>query len=270
MVDVLDPDRISMQLGTRALGRHVLVFESTASTHDIAAAYAAQAKHHGWVILAEQQEQGRGRGGHRWFSGRGDSVLCSVVLTECDLLPDLLSLCTAVAVAEAIGPLARVKWPNDILIQGKKVCGILNETRAFAHHQAKIVGIGINCHQTQADFPSSLRGQVTSLDTVTGTRTDRIWLIRRLLVSLETWLDRAAVDSQTVVEQWSRLSVLLGQRITVLYQGEPFTGHCLGIDPQHGLILQLEYGGVRMFEAAHSTIDKTVQPWQGQRRQVRI
>ena len=105
---------------------------------------------------------------------------------------------------------------------------------------------------------------------VTGTRTDRIWLIRRLLVSLETWLDRAAVDSQAVVEQWSRLSVLLGQRITVLYQGEPFTGHCLGIDPQHGLILQLEYGGVRMFEAAHSTIDKTVQLWQGQRRQVRI
>ena len=104
MMDVLDPDRIGMQLGTRALGRHVLVFESTASTHDIAAAYAAQAKHHGWVILAEQQEQGRGRGGHRWVSGRGDSVLCSVVLTECDLLPDLLSLCTAVAVAEAVGP----------------------------------------------------------------------------------------------------------------------------------------------------------------------
>ena len=256
MIDPLDPDRISGQLPTRALGRQVLVFDSTASTHDIAAAYAGSVKNQGTVILAEQQDQGRGRGGNRWQSGRGDSVLCSIVLINCPLQPNLLSLCTAVAVAEAIGPQARIKWPNDLLVQGKKVCGILTERRVYADHTAMLVGMGINCHQRDQDFPEEIRTQATSLDRVTGAVTDRTALIRRVLVCLETWLERAHADAQAVVTQWSRLSVLLGRRVTVLYQGTPFTGHCLGIDPQDGLILRLDSGAIRMFEAAHSSIAK--------------
>lgn len=256
MVDPLDPDRITAQLPTQALGHKALVFDSTASTNDIAAAYAGQARHHGWVILAEQQHQGRGRGDHQWRTGRGDSVLCSVILTACELEPPLLSLCTAVALAEAIGPQARIKWPNDLLIQGRKVCGILIESRAFNDHAARIIGFGINCHQRPEDFPAELRERATSLDRVTGTVTDRTALIRRVLVCLESWLERAHADAQAVVTQWSRLSLLLGRRVTVLYQGTPFSGHCLGVDPQDGLILRLDSGAIRMFEAAHSSIAK--------------
>ena len=256
MIDPLDPDRVSEQLPTQALGHKALVFDSTASTNDIAAAYACQVKHHGWIILAEQQHQGRGRGSHQWLAGRGDSVLCSVILTECNLDTNLLSLCTAVAIAEAIGPQARIKWPNDILIQGRKLCGILIESRAFITHTAHIIGLGINCHQGPDDFPQEICNQATSLDIVTGTVTDRTALIRRVLISLEAWLARAQSDGNAIVDQWSRLSVLLGHRVTVLYQGTPFAGHCLGIDPQNGLILRLDSGAIRMFEAAHSSIAK--------------
>ena len=99
--DWLDPDKIKDNLPTRHLGHKVLVFESTASTNDIAAEYARNAENHGLVVFAEHQSCGRGRARHQWVSGPGHSLLCSVLLTRCPLRPELLSLTSAVATAEA-------------------------------------------------------------------------------------------------------------------------------------------------------------------------
>jgi BirA family biotin operon repressor/biotin-[acetyl-CoA-carboxylase] ligase len=252
--DTLDPDRIQAHLDTHSLGTFVRVFKSTSSTSDIAAEYARNEDHHGWVVFAEYQSRGRGRAGNSWHSAPGDGLLCSVVLTKCRLRPELLSLMAAVATAEAIGCGARIKWPNDILINGKKVCGILLESRAFAGHTAYILGMGINCHQQGHDFPRELQSYATSLDIETHTVVDRTTLARRLLVCLEQWIETAEGDPDKVVEQWYRMSVQLGHRVTVIYNGQRFSGHCIGVDPERGLMLQLDRGGVRLFDAAHSSI----------------
>ncbi len=252
--DALDPDRIQAHLPTHCLGTSVRVFRSTASTSDIAAQYARNEDHHGWVVFAEYQSRGRGRTGNPWHSAPGDSLLCGTVLTRCRLRPELLSLTAAVAAAEAIGCQARIKWPNDILINDKKVCGILLESRTFPSHTAYILGIGINCHQQGHDFPQELQPLVTSLDMETQTRVDRTLLAKRLLVCLEQWLETAAHDGNRVVDQWRMMSVQLGQRVALIYNGQRFCGHCIGVDPERGLMLQLDGGGVRLFDAAHSSM----------------
>ena len=186
-------------------------------------------------------------------SSRSDRILCSVVLTENNLPTELLSLTCAVAVAETIGKPARIKWPNDIMLSGRKVAGILLESKPDG---VCIVGIGINCHQRKNSFPAELQKIATSIDIERKTTSDRIALAKILLRSIEDWLKVAEKNSKNVIDQWRKLSILLNHRVTLIFNGRKFTGNCIGIDPEKGLILQLDHGGVRMFDAAHTTIAK--------------
>jgi len=254
--DALDPDKIKANLNTKRIGRKILVYSSTSSTNDIAAEYAKNKKNDGLVVFAEQQTAGRGRTGAKWLSGQADSVICSILLTKSRLNPELLSLACAVAVADAIGKPAKIKWPNDITLNGKKVAGILLESKAKNDTTVYIIGIGINCHQQENDFPTELKQIATSIDIESKTVCDRISLAKRLLSSIDHWLDVAEQSSEKVTERWNKLSIQLGNRITLLYNRRKFTGTCIGIDPQKGLVLQLDSGGVRMFDAAHTTIAK--------------
>ncbi len=296
--DRLDPDRIGANLETRRIGRKILVYERTASTNDVAVEYARNPDNDGLVVFAEEQTAGRGRTGAPWLSRHGDSLLFSVLRRDCDLANELLSLTCAVAVAEALGAVgresARIKWPNDILLAGRKVAGILVESKRvsrisnlrsrpsgnlrgsprdtstvcpernreeqrdtrYEQRDTVVIGIGINCHQTAESFPPDLRDTATSLDLVAGTRCDRTILARRVLAFLDHWLLQAARSETQVIETWKGLSTQLAQRLTLTYQGRTFTGHCLGVDPVQGLILQLDRGGVRMFDAPHTTLAK--------------
>ncbi|MHC4167640.1 MAG: biotin--[acetyl-CoA-carboxylase] ligase, partial [Planctomycetota bacterium] len=238
-------------LKTKRIGRNVLVYDSTSSTQTIAAEYAKNAENDGMAIFAEQQTAGRGRAGNQWHSGRADSILCSIVLTRNELPVELLSLACAVAVAEAVGKPARIKWPNDIMLNGRKVAGILLETKPGG---VCIVGVGINCHQKIDSFAAELQPIATSIDIETESITDRTSLARRLLTSLDHWLDLAADSNQKVIDEWRNLSIQLGHRVKLIYNGRQFAGNCIGIDPEQGLILQLDTGGIRMFDAAHSSI----------------
>jgi BirA family biotin operon repressor/biotin-[acetyl-CoA-carboxylase] ligase len=269
----LEPDKIRANLKTRYIGRKVIVYKSTASTNDIAAEYARNKANNGIVVLAEEQRGGRGRGGNKWVSGYGQSVLCSILwfdkltipskvegLTECGLNSELLPLVIAVATAEAIGKCAKadakIKWPNDIILNNKKVAGILVEAKKHGKYTANVIGIGINCHQQETDFPAELRKTATSIDIETGTVADRISLIRRLLVSVEHWLDTGEKKPQKVIDCWQKLSTQLHHRVTVIYNRKRYAGNCIGIDPQQGLVLQLDTGGIRMFHAAQTSIAK--------------
>jgi len=258
--DALDPDKIRSRLRTKRLGKKVIVYNSTSSTNDIAAEYARSKDNDGLVVLAEEQTRGRGRGGNKWVSGKGDSILCSILLAECRLSVELLPLITAVAVAEAIGKCvkaeAKIKWPNDIILNNKKTAGIIVESKKTGGNATCIIGIGINCHQRKKDFPTDLQKTATSIDIETGAVTDRISLIKRLLTSVEHWIEIAEQKEQKVVERWQKLSTQLHHRVAIVYNRKRFVGNCIGVDPQHGLILQLDTGGVRMFDAAHTTIAK--------------
>jgi BirA family transcriptional regulator, biotin operon repressor / biotin---[acetyl-CoA-carboxylase] ligase len=256
--NLLDPDKIKANLKTKTIGRKILVYKSTSSTNDIAAEYAKNKNNNGMVILAEEQTAGRGRTGSKWLSCPGDSILCSIVLTALPLSPELLSLTCAVAVAEAVGKPAggkvNIKWPNDIFLNGKKVAGILLESKLIDGGRTYIVGIGINCHQKKDSFPAELQPLATSIDIESRTTCDRVLLAKRLLTSLDNWLKAAEQNSKKLIDQWSKLNIQLGHRVTLAFNGTKFCGNCIGIDPQKGLILQLETGGIRMFDAAHSTI----------------
>jgi BirA family biotin operon repressor/biotin-[acetyl-CoA-carboxylase] ligase len=258
--DALDPDKIKSHLRTKRIGQKVVVYNSTASTNDVAAQYAKNKNNDGLVVLAEEQVQGRGRGGNKWVAGFADSVICSILLTNCAVNAELLSLTIAVATAEAIGKCAKaeakIKWPNDIILNNKKVAGILVESKKAGKHTAYVIGIGINCHQSKQNFPAELRKTATSIDIETGGGIDRISLIKRLLTSVENSLEIAEQNKEEIIEHWQRLSTQLGQRVSLVYNKKKFAGNCIGIDPENGLILQLDTGGIRMFQAAQTAIVK--------------
>ena len=258
--DSLDPDKIKANLKTKRIGRKILVYNRTSSTNDIAAEYAKNKKNDGLIIFAEEQTTGRGRAGAKWVSGRADSILCSIVLTDSKLNGELLSLTCAVAVAEAIGKPAdseaKIKWPNDIILDGKKVAGILLESKVDNGGNTYILGIGINCHQKKDTFPPELRPIATSIDIESRSIVDRISLAKRLLISMDHWLEVAQDTGEKVIDQWRKLSIQLGHRVTLVFNGREFTGNCIGIDPEKGLILQLDTGGTRFFDAAHTTVAK--------------
>jgi len=257
---MMDPDQISANLKTKRIGRKILVFDSTSSTQTIAAEYAKNRQNDGLVIFAEEQTAGKGRSGNQWLSGRSDSILCSIVLIENRLSAELLSLTCAVAVSEAIGKPAKseakIKWPNDILINDKKVAGILLESKSYGPENVYIVGIGMNCHQQKASFPKVLQPVATSMDMESGARTDRISLAKRLMTAIDDWLASAQSHAENVTDRWRELSIQWGRRITLVFNGRTFAGHCIGVDPEKGLILRLDTGGIRMFDAAHTTIAK--------------
>lgn len=258
--DLLDPERIRANLNTRRVGKKILVYNSTSSTNDIAVEYATNKRNDGLVIFAEEQTSGRGRTGAKWISGRQDSIICSIVLTKAGCGAELLPLALAVAIAEAVGEPGgkptKIKWPNDIIINGKKTAGVLLESKTCNGHNVYIIGIGINCHQKEESFPPELKPVATSIDIEARTVCDRNSLAKRLLYSVDHWLEVVEKDGAAIIEQWHKLSTLLGQRVTLFFNGAEFTGNCIGVDPEKGLILQLDTGGVRMFDAAHTTIAK--------------
>jgi BirA family biotin operon repressor/biotin-[acetyl-CoA-carboxylase] ligase len=275
--DRLDPDLIRANLRTKRLGRKVLVYDRTSSTNDVATEYARNPDNDGLVVFAEEQTAGRGRAGAQWQGGRAESLLFSFALIDCGISSELLSLTCAVGVAEAIGQVggghAGIKWPNDVLLDGKKVAGILVETKNRRTEDRRqktappsslqppasslhVAGIGINCHQTPESFPPDLQGTATSLDLIGGTRCQRVTVAKRVLTSLDHWLLAAERDGQQIIDTWSHLSTQLGQRVTLSCNKRRYTGNCIGVDPEKGLILQLDRGGVRMFDAAHTHIAK--------------
>jgi BirA family biotin operon repressor/biotin-[acetyl-CoA-carboxylase] ligase len=288
----IDVDTIKTKLDTERIGKKILVYKSTASTNDVAHRYAdGGEKNDGLVVLTEHQTEGRGRRGNKWFDGKCKSILCSILIFEDKITPDLMAIIAAVACAKAIDKCgkhqAKIKWPNDIFVNDKKLAGILIEKKAKHYTDLKkkscvvrglseakfndlqtsrresdntnwyyIIGIGINCHHQQVDFPEELAQIATSIDIECGRVCDRNLLVKRLMFDFERCLQIAQENADEIVEKWHRRSMLNGKRITVENNGRQFTGVCLGVEPSQGLILQLERGGVKMFEAAGTTIVK--------------
>ncbi|HPS56285.1 MAG TPA: biotin--[acetyl-CoA-carboxylase] ligase [Sedimentisphaerales bacterium] len=258
--DKLDPDKIKKNLPCKTVGTEIVVFASTSSTNDIAWEYASNKNNNGLVIFAEEQSAGRGRNGKKWLDAPGQSLLFSVLLTDSKFDAETLSLTCAVAIAEAIDKVgkhqAKIKWPNDIILNGQKLAGILIESRKIRNKNSFVIGVGINCHQHKDRIDKQIMDIATSLDIESGNICDRISVAKRILVSLEYWLGKIEKNKKIITQQWCSRSIQLNHRITLSYNGKNFTGNCIGIDPQKGLIVQLETGGVRMFDAVHCSIIK--------------
>lgn len=225
------------------------------STNQEARRLILQGYGQGTVIVAEQQNAGRGRLGRRWESPSGSGIWFSVILEPSVSLQETsrYSFVTAVAVAEGIrqatGLPAQVKWPNDILIDGRKVCGVLLELVAeMTRVHQLIIGIGINANQKPEDFPDEVQKKATSLAIESGHPIQRREVLCAVLRSMEE--NCRLMEQQgfaAICRKWAELSCVIGREVQILRQNEPVLyGKAVGLDEDGALLVQTENGTERI------------------------
>jgi BirA family biotin operon repressor/biotin-[acetyl-CoA-carboxylase] ligase len=282
-----------------------MVFLKTASTNDLAWQCAAAPggtagegrtspppppappdDTHGLVVVADEQTAGRGRLGHAGAPKAEQTILLSVLLQRLpaaedaapaiDRLTLLAGLATATALEAALAhaglsaPRIDIKWPNDLLIAGKKIAGILVERRPSStpgRPAPTVIGIGINVAQTPADFPPDIAPRATSLYVAAGKQMDRLRVASLLLENLERYcLDPALSDAW--IDDWKSRCSMLGTRIRVRTAPAssppasraapaslaPLSGQVLDVDPLHGLVLRDDHGSTHFLSAATTTL----------------
>lgn len=209
-------------LPTRHLGRRVLVHNSLNSTSDAALALAHDPALDGLAVLARHQSAGRGQYGRSWVAPPESSVLLSLLLfpPPCLRRPALLTAWAAVSVGELILSLtaeqARIKWPNDVFLKGKKVCGILIEQRSLGDRLATVVGIGLNVRQPASFFEETQLPLGGSLLSQTGKMVDWETAARLMLAHLDEEYDRLLQDGPQPLEAlWKWRLGLLGRQVRV-------------------------------------------------------
>ena len=263
--DVLQ-DR-ALRLG-RTTGRRTMVFARTTSTNDVALHQAGAPDVDGLVVLADEQTAGRGRPGHGWSANAGQSVLLSLVIgrtrvAELNRLTILAGLAVALALEQLLeraGFPARsveIKWPNDLLIRGKKVAGILVERRPGAPdaEAPAVIGVGVNVRQAAEDFPLELRGRATSLfDVGVDPAPDRLEVAVCMLDFLSGCCQRPETSDAQRMDAWKLRCPLLGKLVTVRSGGATMTGHVEDISPLHGLIMKDAAGAIHFLSAQTSSL----------------
>jgi BirA family transcriptional regulator, biotin operon repressor / biotin---[acetyl-CoA-carboxylase] ligase len=242
-------DPILADLGTRIVGRYIRRHDSVSSTNDLALSLTEIPVPEGTVIIAEEQTSGRGRLGRTWASPRG-GVWLSVILRPglpLETVP-VVGLAAAIATAQAIRKttalLARLKWPNDVLVEGKKVVGILAETPPAADWV--VVGIGINANVPQEVLPEVSGYPATSLQVLLGHPVDREALIRALLRELDQgYAVLKSAGARAVLRRWREMAETLGREVQIEMPGAAISGTAYDIDEAGALLLRLEDGTVR-------------------------
>ena len=244
------PDRllaveIERLLDTERFGRHIVYFSETDSTNVQATRLAQAGAPEGTLVVAERQTRGRGRLGRSWVSPAHVSLYASFVLRPTLAPADApqIGLAAAVAVARALAPLApgkvAIKWPNDCLLDGRKVAGILTEMDAEIDRVHSVVlGIGVNLNTSARAFPPELRATATSVQLVTGRKVDRVAFTAALCGALEAVYDRLLREGfGALVAEWNAYSCLTGREVTVECAGQRTGGRVRGLDARGRLVL---------------------------------
>ena len=232
-------------LYTRTIGQRILYFQRLTSTMDKAVEEAEAGAAEGTVILTEEQTAGRGRFQRPWVSPAGNLYLSVVLRPSTDVLP-YLSLLAGLAVARAIMRITHllptIKWPNDVRLQGKKVCGILVEgARTASQRGYSILGMGINVNTHPGEVSSEVAPISTSLSAEVGRPVARDRLLRHLLQELDG-LYVAAEGGNVPIEEWRDRLDTLGRQVEVRWGDEVYTGHAEDVDKTGNLVLRLEDG----------------------------
>lgn len=262
------PDKISgneIQLGlqTKYFGREVHYEESVTSTQKVAHKLAYEDVPEGAIVVAEEQVTGRGRLGRAWFAPKYTGIWVSIILkpTIPPQQAPQLTLLAAVGVVRGIkaatGIQCEIKWPNDILINGKKLVGILTELQAEADRiNAVIIGIGINVNQQIEHFPEDLREKATSLAIEVGKKLNRSTILQAILKEMEDlYIDYLENGFQVVKLLWESYAVSIGKQIIARTINETILGKALGITDDGVLLLEDEKGSIHHIYSADIEIN---------------
>jgi len=260
----IEPLRLSKVrdgLRTKILGHCLLYFRELTSTNDLAKELAVNGAREGTVILAETQTRGRGRLKREWKSPKG-GIWLSIILrpkVEPKHAPKL-TLMASVAVAKTINKLfplrAEIKWPNDVLISYKKVCGILTEAKTKGDAlDFAVVGIGINANFSVDALPTSLRGSSTTLKEELKKEVGRESLLRTLLEETEFYYTAFSKRKfHTILREWRSLASFLGSYVKIATNEEKIEGWATGIDHDGALMLRLKDQTIRKVMTGDLTI----------------
>jgi BirA family transcriptional regulator, biotin operon repressor / biotin---[acetyl-CoA-carboxylase] ligase len=263
--DVLHADDLLSLLGkTKVIGRDIRVFEQTTSTNDVIEKLARDGAKEGVVVFAESQTRGRGRLGRKWMSPARKGLWFSILLRP-NLRPQKatqLTVAVATALRRAIesetGLKPEIKWPNDILIRGKKVAGILTELNAELDKVRYIIlGIGVDVNMSAADYPSELRKLATSLKIELGNPVSRSELAATVLRELDNDYARVC-DGQfeAVADEWEKHCSTIGRNVAIQTGERSVRGRAETLGEDGAMMVRTEHGHLERIVGGDVTLEK--------------
>lgn len=249
--DVVTEAELASRLKTTCMGRPFYVYEETDSTNAEAKRLAQEGAAHGTAVAANVQTGGKGRRGRTWSMEPDANIAMSLILKpnlrpeNASMLTLVMALAAAQGILESTGVKAAIKWPNDLVVDGHKICGILTEmsTEIDYIHEI-IVGIGINCNQTE--FPEEIRETAGSLCQYAGQTVDRAAVMERILFWFEKYFAvfMETQDLSGLQEAYGAWLLNTGKEVRIVKQDRSFTGKALGIDVRGELLVELPDGTV--------------------------
>lgn len=263
--DKITENEIRLGLKTTSIGSYVHYEDSVHSTQKIAHKLANEGAPEGTVVVADEQKIGRGRLDRSWFSPKSTGIWMSIVLRP-EIPPQQspqLTLLVAVSVVRGIfkatGIDCQIKWPNDVLINGRKVVGILTELQSESDRiNAVIIGIGVNVNQQSSHFPKELREKATSLAIEKGERINRANIIQAIFKELEDlYIDYLKEGFSVVKMLWESHAISIGKQITAKTLKGTIQGKAIGITDDGVLMLEDEMGQLHYIYSADIEITPT-------------
>ena len=253
----IDAHLIERNLLTKRVGRNVICFDEVDSTNDVAISSARQAGADGLAVLSRSQRAGRGRHGHHWISPAGANVLMSVLLVDASLPHEPLTIAGGLAVAEGItdatGVSCDLKWPNDVLLEGAKVSGVLVEVRQVQRRRCLVVGIGINVNAAPPEGGTAR--PATCLAQRLGHQVECIEVAQAVLRRLDAWVAAIGQGQLGQLRQrWMARCGMINERVTILRNGQRHCGRVLDVDPLEGLLLCYDSGVQAVLPAEGSNV----------------
>lgn len=249
-------DKISKNLNTKYIGKDMYIFNEVMSTNTIAKFLSMNGVGNGAVVISEKQTKARGRSGKNWESPLGGvwlSIILNPNVTHSKI--PLITLATGVAVENTLKRIgienAEIKWPNDILIQDKKACGILTEAiTSFNTIESVIIGVGIDANINTENFPQELQENMTTLNEEIGEKVDENLLIRLFLEEFEKISEQFINEEyETILKEWRKNSYTIGKIVEV---HEPFS------KPYDGYVLGISRDGSLVVEKIDGTLEKVI------------
>ena len=252
------------KLADKLIGHKLYYFPEIGSTNDEAFRLGMAGATEGTVVIADSQTKGRGRMQRIWHSPVGSNIYTSLILRP-HLTPAAapqISLVAGVAVAELLDQYCpgqiELKWPNDLLVNGKKICGILAQMKTVAEDvDFVVVGLGINVNIRDNQFPAEIREIATSLSSETGREVSREDLIISLYENFAKWYKKLLQNGFAAIkEKWLNMAPMIGQNVKITHFNETVTGKAIGIDDTGSLILFTVQGERIVINAGDATILK--------------
>lgn len=240
---MITKEKILENLNTVYFGKTIYTFDSIDSTNTYAKFLSQKKGPHGTLLIADEQTAGKGRLQRKWIAEKGKNLTFTLIL-----YPEFsqkkfstLSFAAALAVADSVEIITKLyceyKWPNDILINGKKICGMLLES------VGRKIALGIGVNVNQEEFPPDLLQKATSLKIELGRDVDCAILLKKILEELESRYEQlSCFPSSTIIEEWKKKSLLFGKKITVLESEFSYTATAVDVANDGSLIIQTDDG----------------------------